>query len=233
MTSDEFMAELDRGYNWRFDEVRRLKNLITLEPDPERHEEFRKSLVVVLYAHFEGFCIFALEHYLNAVNRSRVSCRDVVPSLLAGSWEPLFNAMEHGDEKCKIFRQALPNDANLHRQWRRRHFVEELDRFLRLPVKVPEDVIDSESNLKPQVLQRNLFLLGLDHRFVDSHSEVIHNLLGRRNRIAHGDDRRGVPEREYNDYESSVFEICYRLIEFLNEAYTNQRYRRERPEYVV
>ena len=101
--------------------------------------------------------------------------------------------------------------------------------MLARPVSIAEYTIDAESNLNPAVLQRNLFVLGLDHKFVDPHTESIHNLLGRRNRIAHGDERRGVPEIEYEEYETSVFDICYRLIEFLADAFANARYKKPIP----
>src|SRR5205807_2364342 len=135
MTSADFEAELFRGYNWRFDEVRRLKNLIESAPRVDR-DELRKSLVLVLYAHFEGFCVFALQHYLNAVNALRLPCREVTPAIVAGAWERLFNQMEKGDEKSKIFKQKLPNDAGLHRHWRRRHFVESIETFYEEAVRL-------------------------------------------------------------------------------------------------
>ena len=227
MTQNDFSAELYHGYNWHFDEVRRLKNLFTHVDNEDLQSEFRKSLVVVLYAHFEGFCVFALQHYLTAVNGTGIPCGSVVSAILAGSWEQLFNAMEHGDQKCRIFHRPLPNDPALHRHWRRRHFVEELDIHLAQTIHIPETAIDAESNLKPEVLQRNLFILGLDHHFVDPHTETIHNLLGRRNRIAHGDERRGVPGLEYDQYESSVFVICVQLIEMLLKAFSQALYRKQ------
>lgn len=134
--------------------------------------------------------------------------------------------MQHGDEKCKIFVNRLPNDSRLHRHWRRRHFVEEIERFQSMPVRIEEDIVDAESNLKAHILQRNLFVLGLDHKFVEPYQDIINNFLGRRNRIAHGEDRRGVQEAEYNDYESCVFEICYKLMEFLDDAYRNERFKK-------
>jgi hypothetical protein len=228
MNNADFVDELHREYDWRFDEVRRLKNLIESEK-PSARDELRKSLVVVLYAHFEGYCVFALQHYLAAVNAARILCRDTTPALVAGAWERVFRAMEHADQKCKVFRQSLPNDVRLHRHWRRRHFVESIEEFYELPVDLNEDIIDAESNLKPEVLERNLFILGLDHTFVEPHFETIHNLLGRRNRVAHGEDRRGIPETEYEQYESSVFAICYLLIEFLEDAHRNSRYKRSGP----
>jgi hypothetical protein len=233
MNTDDFVAELFREHDWRFDEVRRLKNLLSGDRDPLGRDELRKSLVVVLYAHFEGFCVFALEHYLIAVNQEKIDCRDANPAVLAGAWNGVFGAMESGDQKCRIFSQPLPNDQKLHRHWRRRHFVEEIDRLSRFKVVIPEDVIDTESNLKPEVLQRNLFLLGLDFRFVDPYADIISNLLGRRNRIAHGDDRRGVTELEYDAYESAVFEVCFRLLEFLEESHRQRAYEKSHPGFVV
>jgi len=228
-----FSEELYRGFDWRFDEVRKLQNLINGERDSTERSELRKSLVVLLYAHFEGFCVFALEHYLATVNRCRLSCRDAVASIVAGSWEPIFNAMEHGDEKCRVFLRPLPDDRRLHRHWRRRHFVDEIETFWNLPVELDEKVIDAESNLKPEVLQRNLFVLGLDHRFVEPFAAKLQNLLGRRNRIAHGDDRRPVDEREYSEYETAVFEICVRLVDFLGESVAARAYKRAAPGFAI
>jgi RiboL-PSP-HEPN len=233
MTTDDFVAELFQELDWRLDEIQKLKNLFGHELDRPRRDDLRKALVVVLYAHFEGFCAFALAHYLNGVNQAKLECRQAVPAILAGSWERVFNAMEHGDQKSEIFRKSLPADSRLHRQWRRRHFVEEIDRFLSLPVSMPEDIVDAESNLKPAVLKRNLFVLGIDHTFVDRHADALNNLLGRRNRIAHGEDRRGVNEREYNQYEAAVFEICFRLIELMEDGHFNQRYCKTFPDYVI
>jgi hypothetical protein len=225
MTESDFTAELYRAFDWRFDEVRRLKNVIEREP-PSHRDDLRKSLVILLYAHFEGFCVFSLQHYLEAINQRRLTCRAVLPALVAGAWERLFHAMESGDHKNRYFRQSLPNDVRLHRHWRRRHFVESIESFYELPVELNEDVIDAESNLKPEVLERNLFILGLDHTFVSPHFDTISNLLGRRNRLAHGEDRRGVPSKDYDEYEDSVFAICYNLIQFLTQSYRDSSYER-------
>lgn len=226
MTTHDFVLQLQREFDWRLDQVVRLKNLLTREPDVVARDDLRKSLVLILYSHFEGFCVFALEHYVEEVNQAQLPCSDAHPAIVAGAWDPVFNAMQHGDAKCRVFLKPLPNDPDLHKHWRRRHFVEEIDRFRTSTVVLSDGVIDSESNLKPEVLQRNMFVVGLDHTFVEPHADTIHNLLGRRNRIAHGEDRRGVAEKEYDDYETAMFEICYGLIEFLEAAHRDQKYRR-------
>jgi hypothetical protein len=53
MTTVDFVLQLQRELDWRFDEVARLKNLLTREPDSVARDDLRKSLVVVLYSHFE------------------------------------------------------------------------------------------------------------------------------------------------------------------------------------
>lgn len=224
MTADEFLGELLRESLWRFEEVQHLNNLVTREPDEDRQASLRKSLIMLLYAHFEGFTVFALDHYRTAINNAGVLCREVTPEVLAGSWDRVFNAMQLGDVKCKVFVRPLPHDEILHRQWRRRHFVEEVSRFEDAVVEIPEKLIDAASNLTPQVLQRNLFVLGLDYSFVVPHSDAIDKLLGQRNRIAHGDTRRGVSLADYGKYESTVKGICEKLVEHLDDAYRQQRF---------
>ena len=224
MSPEDFSAELYRDFEWRSDELTALTNLITREKDGETQSQLRKAVVVVLYAHFEGFCIFGLNHYVTAVNREQVLCKDAVAAIVAGGWEPVFRAMETGDQKCRVFSRPLPSDDKLHRHWRRRHFVEELDGLKMRAVKIPDDVVDSESNLRPAVLQRNLFLLGLDHRFVDPHCDTINSLLARRNRIAHGDDRRGVSKEDLRKYEGMVFDVCFELVEFLDAAFRTKAF---------
>ena len=225
MTPSDFVDELLRQLDWRLDEFNLLKNTLTFVKTEDARAALRKSAVVILYSHFEGFCVFALNHYITAINAERLVVSQVVSAIIAGAWEQVFRAMETGDQKCKIFTSKLPNDIGLHRHWRRRHFVEEIERLKALPVQISESTIDTESNLKSTVLQRNLFLLGLDHLFVEPRKDEIDNLLGRRNRIAHGEDRRGVNEIELSRYERAVWDICFRLIEFLEDGYANQRFK--------
>ena len=55
MTPDEFRAELEEELRWRQEELAFFKNQlvdIVLENDADR---YRKSLVLILYSHFEGY----------------------------------------------------------------------------------------------------------------------------------------------------------------------------------
>lgn len=232
MNTNDFAVELFYDWAWRSEEIQLLRTAGSAQPTEELRDTFRRSMVVILYAHFEGFCVFALSHYLTVINRQKLRCGEAATAILAASWEALFQAMETGDEKCKVFHRSLPDDKNLHRHWRRRHFVEELHQFQNRVVALPDDLVDAESNLKPWTLKRNLFLLGLDHEFVDEHADSINRLLRRRNDIAHGDERRGIPEAEYDEYELMVLRIKDRLVDFLVKAFREARYSRD-PVYAI
>lgn len=68
MTPDEFRAELEEELRWRQEELAFFKNQlgdIVLESDADR---YRKSLVLILYSHFEGYVKIALQTYIEYLN---------------------------------------------------------------------------------------------------------------------------------------------------------------------
>src|SRR6185295_4756349 len=76
MNIPNLWSEIEEDLSWRLDELRFFQNqLATLDSEQER-ERFRRALVLLLYAHFEGFCKFALSLYVNSINRSGITCGD-------------------------------------------------------------------------------------------------------------------------------------------------------------
>jgi hypothetical protein len=158
------------------------------------------------------------------------SCRkcgeDATYAIVAGAWSKVFTAMELGDQKSNIFRNTLPDDTQLHRFARRREFVERFVDFVGQIAQISEDTIDMESNLRPVVLQKNLYLLGLDHNAFSRHDGTISHLINRRNNIAHGADRNGLREDDYKRLEASVFKIMDDLMDLIMDALQQEQYRR-------
>jgi len=147
---------------------------------------FRTS-VLLTYSHLEGFCRFALTAYLSAINALNLSSNDASPAIVAASLSEIFGALRHPQTKHEFFAAALPDDTKLHLIAREREFIENLQAAMQRPVKLPDNLIDTESNLKPIVLMKNLFKLGLDYKLVEPHKATVNKLLGVRNAIAHGD----------------------------------------------
>jgi len=55
----DIYAEVEAEYAWRQDEIRFFQNQSTNAPE-NKQDQFRRVLILLLYAHFEGFCKFAL-----------------------------------------------------------------------------------------------------------------------------------------------------------------------------
>ena len=220
-------AELEEEQTWRQEEVRFLRNLVADISEDDRKMQFRRALVVMLYAHYEGFCKFALELYVRVINDSGIMCSEATPSVIAGSWKKVFAAIETGDQKGSVFKNKLPNDEHLHRFARRREFIEKIRDFEMQAAQIPSGTVDTESNLWPIVMQKNLFLLGLDHEAFSSHDGDICHLMNRRNNISHGLEREGLTAKKYEAIERAVLEIMDDLMMLIVHAIASEQYKKE------
>lgn len=161
MTANELREELEEELRWRQEELAFFKNQlsnINLEEDSCR---YRKSLVFLLYSHFEGYVKIALQTYIKYLNSLSLYQRDVIPALAAAGMHKEFLAYENLDKKCSVFRTRLPDDTSLHRFYRRVDFIEQMDEFQNKILHLDDTLIDTESNLWYIVLQKNLYKLGL------------------------------------------------------------------------
>jgi hypothetical protein len=223
-------AELEEEQTWRRDEIRFLHNQIANMQNDKEKDTYRRSLVVMLYAHYEGFCKAALLQYVRAVNDANLFCKDATTSIIATSWMNIFKEIESADVKSKIFRAQLPDDTQLHRFARRCHFVEQIDEFHQLPAKLPYEAVDTESNLSPIVMKKLLFGVGIAYDAFASHDDHISQLLNRRNHISHGIERKGIDERSYEELQRAVFQIMDGLMDLVIESIENEAFRQKRPQ---
>ena len=70
----QLRAELEADQAWRRDEIRFFQNQAAKLDTTERPNPFQRVLILLLYAHFEGFSRFALILYMNAVNSTSMTC---------------------------------------------------------------------------------------------------------------------------------------------------------------
>ncbi|MFN9836724.1 MAG: MAE_28990/MAE_18760 family HEPN-like nuclease, partial [Pseudanabaena sp.] len=54
----DILAQIEAEQTWRYDEIRFFQNQATNVP-LDKQDQFRRVLILLLYAHFEGFCKFA------------------------------------------------------------------------------------------------------------------------------------------------------------------------------
>lgn len=220
-------AELESDQAWRQEEIRHLQNVATAIPSVEEQERFRRPLVLMLYAHFEGFSKFALSVYVNAVNQTAITCNQANYAIAAATLSDLFHALRDPLRKCEEFRRDLPDDTQLHRFARDREFIERVSNFENRQVRIPERVVDTESNLSPIVLRKNLFRLGLKHdQFVEQEKQIS-QLLNIRNNIGHGAMKDGVPPDLYQKLRDDVFKVMDAISQEVTQALKDSLYLRK------
>lgn len=224
---NEIRAQIEVEREWRDAEIRFLRNRLGYISDEAQRKVYRKSLVVMLYAHFEGLCKAILLTYVDCLNASGLLIEEANAAIAAASLSDVFGALRNPNSKCKVFKRELPDDAKLHRFARDREFMDSFATFAGQAVTLDADVlVDTESNLKPVVLRKILYRLGLEPAIVAPWSATIQELLLRRNDVAHGTAKDGLDEPTYRELEQAVNAVVEDLIRVISEAVTKQQYRR-------
>jgi hypothetical protein len=222
MTIDTVWAQLEQDLAWRTDEIRLLSNSRNgLKSEGER-DRFRRAQLVMLYAHAEGFCKVALLLYLKAINETEIPCSAASDQLVASAFSELFHAVQFGDRKGRVFATKLPSDSKLMLPARRRDFVAEYDRLMLRAIHLPESIVNTESNLTPVVLRRNLFRLGFAPDLMQQYEVGLDELVNRRNNIAHGIDDSVVKATDYERLQRNVFQamdwIAFAIVDALDRS---------------
>jgi len=226
MNLADLRAQLEEDQAWRDSEIRAFQNYGATIQDEEELKRYRRALVLLLYAHYEGFCKFAFSLYAEAINQAGVTCGEASYAIAAASLADLFRNLRNPQSKSDLFRRELPDDSSLHQFARERNFVELSSEFEKRPVSIPEDVVDTESNLKPVVLRKNLFRLGLPHDQFEQFDGDINKLLNIRNGISHGSLKDGVEKKLYEELRTSTTTVMSRLSAGIMKALSDKTYLR-------
>lgn len=221
--ADELRAVLESELAWRQEELAFFRNQLNgiLEENKSR---YRKSLVLILYSHMEGYIKICLQTYIQYINSQGLRRKDVDTGLMVASMHKEFIAYENLDRKCEIFRKELPDDARLHRLYRRIDFMEMVEDFKEKELDIDDQIIDTESNLWYIVLQKNLYKVGLPVDLFESYQKDINALVNRRNSIAHGSFKSGVTEKEYSNWENKVNDILSGVTRLVYDYASKQKY---------
>ena len=226
MQLEEVRAEMEQELTWRHQELVFLGNITGYVNKEEDKEKYRKALIVMLYAHFEGFCKTCLLIYIKAINDLKISRKVANDSLVTSSMEEIFNRYDDLDRKCKVFKRQLPDDSKLHRFYRRTDFTKEFNDFLEEDLFIQDNIVNTESNLHYIVLKKNLFKLGIDYTIFNQFENSIDSLVNKRNSIAHGSERYGVKENEFMKVQSDILKVMNKIIKILMENIMDEKYKR-------
>lgn len=224
MNKIDIISQIEEELTWRSEELIFFKNQLSIIEKEEDKKRYRKSLIVMLYSYYEGFCKSAFQIYIQAINSENLTRKDVNLFIRTSSMHETFLSYGNESRKDVRFKRELPEDSKLHKYSRQVIFIEEFSNFLNETVNIPEGVVDTESNLKPVVLRKILYRLGFAFEEIDISENTINKLLGYRNSISHGSKRTGIDEDEYDELENDVKKLMNTIRMIINKAITSDDY---------
>lgn len=219
-------AQIELEQKWRTDEIRFFDNQATRLLSKEDQNQFRRANILLLYAHYEGFCKFAFTLYVDTINAEGLRCKEANFSIAAAALDQLFKELRNPESKAIEFKNSLPEDKKLHVFARDKAFLERSTDFDNKLVNIPENVVDMESNLKPVVLRKNLYRLGFPHNGLELIEGYISMLLNERNQIAHGANGIGIESGKYESLRAATFEVMNAVKKYIMNALTKEEFRR-------
>ena len=216
---EQLSAELEDEYANRIQEINTIENFFkmnTNDPHSNLSGIMRKSLVLLLYAHFEGYCKQAFQYYIIYINKKQIPISRLKFGLATANLNAEFRKLfdvNHKPVNIKMF----SSDSAIQQFGRKREFLANYDLYVGKIININEDFINTEANLKPDVLKKILFQLELDSSAIDVYLGEIYKLINIRNSFAHGELVRYPDEEEYDKYKNAALETM-KNIKFLVET---------------
>ncbi len=148
----------------------------------------------MLYAHYEGFCKFCWTLLLNTIQGGAHLRRELAEPIARCAMAAVFKKVR-GDT----------SDANL---WR--FATAEFEQGLNEKACFPDEV-ETASNLWPTVAQQINGSVGLSCPLFDAHAAELAQLVGRRNKIAHGEKLEIADLAQLQKFEHAVLVVMHEL----------------------
>ena len=228
MQLDEMRSQMEIDLLWRQEEIAFFKNQLCNINNEEEKNKYRKSLVLILYSHYEGFMKICLLTYVQYLNTQNLMNKDAVVALKASSINDAFKKFENTNTHFFLKEKDGKSDGEMDRFYRRVQLVNALSSIDEKQLQIDDTVINTESNLWYVVLQKNLYRIGMPTSLFDDLKRDIDSLVNRRNSIAHGTQDSGVTEKELTRWENVVKRILEESIKILFKYAKDKNYLNDR-----
>lgn len=188
-------AEIEHDLSWREAEMGTLKLLLAASPSgSDRQRALLRACSAMLYAHYEGFCKFCWTTLLDTIQKQSPVRSDLVESLAKRAMESVF--------------RKLRGDTSIENLWR--FCSDDFTKELAKKANFPEE-IDTKSNLWPSLSAEINASVGLACPLLLAHSDRIKQLVGRRNKIAHGEKLEIASIAKFQEVEHSAVLVMHEL----------------------
>ena len=203
-----FQEEIEQDLAWREAEMGSLKMLLASAVSGSgRQRALLRACSAMLYAHYEGFCKFCWTLMLNTIEAEGHLRMDLAERVAKRSMIPVFRQLRRdiSDESLWLFATS-----EFHNQLKQ--------------VAVFQDEVDTESNLWPSVSQRINDSVGLQCSLLNAHEAELRQLVGRRNKIAHGEKLEIADIQQFQRFENAAVLVMHELAIAVVECLENKTY---------
>ncbi len=208
---NNWSQELENDLRWREAELISLKlQVIKTAKDSTPYQVLLRALWAILYAHYEGFCKFAWNLYLQELEKlglKRKECRDELAKLSL-------------QNQLNPFKRNLTMDSFW--EFGQIGFQKMLEENLDFTHQIKK--IDDQSNLHPDLFKENSSQVCLGYQLVEKHQRELMILVDRRNKIAHGKKLIIKDLQEYQKYEDAAIEVMHELAISIVDCLDSQSY---------
>lgn len=216
--------QIEDDLDWRTEELASLKHQIVVQATGSIAERaLLRAIWAMLYAHYEGFCKFAFNLYVDQVEQLAPKRRELQKSILLLTLDESVRKLRGNLSTANCYEYF---DATMHT------LLNDAAAFPKDP-KTNEFAMKGNSNLYPQKLRDNCDDLCLASPLVTTHHGRLHVLVTRRNDIAHGRQEIVKDIREYQEFEGPVVDVMHEIGLAVIEALDNCHYLRHRPHYYI
>lgn len=206
---------LEQDLQWREAELASLKRLaIVSSADTVAYQSLLRGMWALLYAHFEGFTKFCWDTVLDHVQSEKIPTRELDDRFAVLALEKEFRELKGGLDAPSIW-----------------SFIQtRMPAALNALAEFPEEArLKTDSNLWPNVFERETAKLGIVCDELGRHRARIKTLVARRNDIAHGKSMTIAHLDEYHDYEHATLCLMHELAINVLDVVESKSYRVRTP----
>lgn len=213
---NEIFIEINNNREWRLEELREYQNIIAnlsasdnIEAYDRRVKIILKSMLPMIYAHWEGFVKYSIEMLFRYLNQLQ---------LPSSQYNGIFLATAYEQDLSKT-----PDIINFEKR------VEHLNCLYSKFASFVcfESKIDTEANLNFKVLSKICKRLNINASSFDTYSSELNKLLEFRNKIVHGEN--SLPFEDYDQIVPFIELLENLMLDFqvaIQELIQDEKYKR-------
>ncbi|WP_238006150.1 MAE_28990/MAE_18760 family HEPN-like nuclease [Dactylosporangium sp. AC04546] len=216
--------QLEEDVTWRLDELRHLRNQLLGELDrKDWPASAMRAILVMQYAHLEGFARNAFSVYVAAVNDCQLSAKELHEHLFACALVPEFDALRRG----AVAEVEAEDGAFMRRARHQVQFVKRIRALHEGPLLLdPDAAVSMEMNFGADVFRRTLFRLGIQETEVSrSYYQSLEFVRNMRNDIAHGSRKNRIAPGEFEAHRLKSERFMAELTRLITTAVEHEWFR--------